>query len=57
MGANSTSTVEARVLAAFNERYWADDAAGQRPTLSHYLALFPDHEDLIVVESIGPSTR
>ncbi len=35
------------VLAQFLERYWNDRDAGNVRPLSHYLGLFPQHEDLV----------
>ena len=42
-----------RVILAFNERYWNDEAQGRGRPLSHYLALFPEHEDLVAAEFIA----
>ena len=47
---NSGDESRKRILLAFYERYTSDRDNGNVYPLSHYLALHPEHEDLIVTE-------
>ncbi len=44
------------VIAAFLERYWRDQDAGENRPLSDYLAQFPDHEDIVAQEYMALRT-
>ena len=47
---SSGESRDERIVLAFHERYWSDHGRKDVRPLSHYLALFPEHEDLIVAE-------
>ncbi|MEZ6196783.1 MAG: tetratricopeptide repeat protein [Planctomycetota bacterium] len=52
---SESETAAERLLLAFQERYFADEADDSVGSLAHYLALWPDHQELIAREYLALS--
>ncbi|MCB9833850.1 MAG: tetratricopeptide repeat protein [Planctomycetes bacterium] len=42
-----------RVVLAFQERYWSDEAEGRSLSLAHYMALWPGHQEIVAREYLA----